>query len=225
MRLIKDNLNIDFLGKQKLAFTISVTIIIAGLILTFIRGEKNFGLDFKGGLLQQIEFEKNVNIKELRGSLKQVGLGDAQIQQVADSPKMAIIKTGYSTKENVTEALKTSFPENPFVVVREEMVGPVVGKDLSRQGVIALLLSLVGILLYVSWRFEFSFALGAVIALFHDVLVCTAFLCFTGKELTLQVLAALLTIIGYSINDTIVIFDRVREDIKLFKKEPLDIII
>jgi preprotein translocase subunit SecF len=222
MRFIKKETHIDFLGKRKIAGIVSCVLILIGLVVFGVKGKNNFGIDFTGGLVQQIEFENTVSINNLRKALVGVGLQKSSIQQVSENDNMFIIKTAYNAKTQLVTALNQNFKDNSFKVLREEMVGPVVGKDLSKQGILAIIFSLLGILLYISWRFEFRFAIGAVSALFHDVLITIGILSICNKEITLQILAALLTIVGYSLNDTIVVFDRIREVLKISKKHDIE---
>ena len=224
MKFLKKDTHIDFIGKKKFAFILSISVIILGLAIFGWRGKENFGIDFTGGLLQQLEFEKEIQTEDIRKALQTVGLQNSPIQQLTDNKKVFIIKTAFDTKDQVINAITENIPLS-FEVLREEMVGPAVGKDLSKQGLLAILFSLIGILIYISWRFEFKFALGAVVALFHDVLITVGVLSLTGREITLPVLAALLTIVGYSLNDTIVVFDRIREFIKEFRRDSLPEII
>ena len=225
MRFIKENINIDFLGKKKMAVTISSVLILIGLIAFVYRGQGNLGIDFSGGLITQVEFNQDVNIEQLRAALKINNLQDAPIQQISENKRMFIVRAPHDAKALVIKSLQDGLPGINFNIIREEMVGPLVGKDLSKKGIMAIIISLLGILLYVSLRFEFRYALGAVVALFHDVLITMGALALTGKDLSLSVLAALLTIVGYSLNDTIVIFDRVRETVRFNKKDSLEVII
>lgn len=224
IKFIKSETNINFINKRKIAFIVSISIILIGMTVFGIKGKKNFGIDFTGGLVQQIQFEKPLKINELRDILKQANLENSQIQQIAEDKKMFILKNAYDAKTQVLSAL-SSLKDNKFEILREEMVGPVVGKDLSKQGLLAILFAMMGILIYISFRFEFRFALGAVAALFHDVLITVGILSITGKDITLQILAALLAIVGYSLNDTIVVFDRIREVLVVSKKDPLESIL
>ncbi len=225
MRFLKKDTNIDFIGKRQIAFILSGIIIFLGMLTFLLKGEKNLGIDFTGGLLMQMEFDKIVSIEELRQGFKTNNLSNISLQQVSDNKKMYIIRADEKSKQLVVDALKMSFPGMQFKSVREEMVGPVVGKDLRKKGLMAIIIALLGILIYVSFRFEFRFAVGAVTALFHDVLITVGILSFTGKEITLQVLAALLTIVGYSLNDTIVVFDRIRETMVFHKRDRIDFVV
>ena len=207
----------DFIGKRRIAYLASTLVIIIGLIVFAKNGQKNFGIDFTGGTVQQLEFEKPISIERIRSSLQAIGLGDASVQRL-DKTRGVIIRTFSDTSEEVTKEFRESFSDNPFKATRVEKVGPSIGKDLREKALLALLYAMIGICIYISLRFEFKFAIVAIIALLHDVLVSVAALALTGREISLPVIAALLTVVGYSINDTIVIFDRIREDLKIMRK-------
>jgi len=209
---------IDFINKRKIAFTFSIILILVGLISFMTKGEarllgikKNFGIDFRGGSLVQLRFTSPVSANEGRKALGEIGLGASTIQQF-DAGKGMIIR---STKDAATPIVsKFSQVFKLEEVQRREMVGPEVGRDLRKAAFLALFWALIGILIYIAWRFEFRFAIAAVIALFHDVLITIGAFSLTGKEFSLPIIAALLTIVGYSLNDTIVVFDRIRREYK-----------
>ncbi|HEA47046.1 MAG TPA: protein translocase subunit SecD [bacterium] len=207
---------IDFINKRKIAFALSIILIIVGLVAFGLRREKNFGIDFRGGSLVQLRFASPVSADEGRRALSEIGLGTSTIQQF-DAGRGMIIR---STKDAVTPIInKLSQVFKLKEVQRQEMVGPEVGKDLRKAALLALFWALIGILIYIAWRFEFKFAIAAIIALFHDVLITIGAFSLTGREFSLPVIAALLTIVGYSLNDTIVVFDRIRRNTKILKKE------
>lgn len=209
--------NIDFIGRRRIAYLFSVAIIVIGLITFMKRGEKNFGIDFTGGTVQQFKFTSPVPMERIRSSLGRIGLGDAAIQRFGGD-KEVIIRTFADTPEVVTEEFRKDFSDNSFEVTRVEKVGPAIGKDLREKALLALLYAMIGICIYISLRFQFKFAIVAIIALFHDVLISISALAMTNREISIPVIAALLTVVGYSINDTIVIFDRIREDLKIMRK-------
>ncbi len=209
--------NIDFIGKRKICYTISAIIIIAGLTAFFMRGEKNLGVDFSGGTLEQIMFQKPVKIDDVRTALKEIGCGNASIQQYGES-KEIIIRTQNDISKKIDEVFKQKFSDNPYQVMRIETVGPAVGKNLRQNATTSLILGLIGILVYVMFRFNLKYGIAGVVALFHDVFIAIGALALTRREFDLTIVAALLTIAGYSINDTIVIFDRIRENLRLVKK-------
>ncbi len=221
-QFIKPGTKIDFMGARKYAISISLALIIIGLgamAYNKITTGKlfNYGVDFAGGTLVQLRFEKKADLDKLRNALKKAGLKDVIIQDFG-SPREVLIRMEKSTaslkglQDVVADAIRKYYPDNPFEVRRVEMVGPKVGKELKEKGLEAIIYALIGILLYVSWRFEFRFALGAVLALFHDVTITAGVFALLHKQMDLQILAALLTIVGYSLNDTIVVYDRIREN-------------
>ena len=206
--------NIDFISKKRrrMAFAFSLTLILIGVIAFIINGF-NLGIDFAGGSILQYKFDKPVNINEIRDELKKEGLGDSIIQTFGANDEI-LIKT--RSGKDVSK-LKKEFSEkygSHAVLRREESVGPSVGKDLKKQAFWSIFWSLIGILLYVGWRFEFKYSVGAIVALIHDVTITLGLFALFGFEINIPVLAAILTLIGYSLNDTIVVYDRIREDIK-----------
>ena len=224
MRFIKEGTHIDFIGKRKLAIAFSLILIILGLVVFFKRGGENFGVDFSGGTLIQLEFSQEIPIEDIRISLKEIELGKSTIQRFGEG-KALIIRTQADSEKIVLEKLRQDYPDNPFIHQRTEMVGPAVREDLRKRGLWALILSFMGIGIYVSMRFQFEYALGAVVALIHDILITMGICAIAGREITLPVLAGFLTLIGYSINDTIVVYDRIREDLRLMRKENFETII
>jgi len=210
--------HIDFIGKRKIFYAISILVIATGLIAYFIQGKNAYGIDFAGGQTQEYSFKEAVNIEDIRQRLKEAGIADVSIQQFKDNPHHVLIKTG-EQKEDVTRILKQKFSEQDLQVLKIEKVGPIAGKQLKNKAVLALAWSLVGILIYVAFRFKhFNFAIAGVIALLHDVLVALGFMALTKRPIDLLTVTAFLTIAGYSINDTIVIYDRVRENSRLLRK-------
>ncbi|MFA5147045.1 MAG: protein translocase subunit SecD [Candidatus Omnitrophota bacterium] len=208
---------IDFIGKRKICYVISAVVIIAGISIFAMRGEKNLGVDFSGGTLQQFLFEKEVRVDDMRGALKSIGYGNASIQQYGN-PREVIIRTQQDITKKLKELFREQFKDNSFELLRVETVGPAVGKNLRQNASASLLLAIAGILIYVMIRFNLKYGIAGVVALFHDIFVAVGALALTQRQLDLTVVAALLTIAGYSINDTIVIFDRIRENMRLVKK-------
>ena len=211
--------NIDFIGKRWIAYVLSTVVLVVGMSAFFTKGEKAYGIDFTGGQLQEYSFARPVKVEDVRKILYDMGIKDATIQLVGEDKKEVLVKTS----EDVATSLKNEFDEkftgNRSDILRVEKVGPSIGKHLRKSARLAVLWSLIGILLYVGFRFKnVAFATAGVIALFHDVFVSMGFLAITGRELNLTIVAALLTIAGYSINDTIVIYDRIRENMKLYRK-------
>ena len=209
--------NIQFVKIRKIMYAVSFIVIVAGMSIFVQRGINNYGIDFTGGTLQQFKFNEEVPVSEVRGVLAKMGLGETAIQEFGGGKEFIIRSFGEKTKE-IENGLADKFGKNSFEVMRVETVGPAVGEDLRRAAIKALIFAMVGICIYISFRFEFRFAITAIIALAHDVLVSLGLIAFTGREISLPVIAALLTIVGYSINDTIVLFDRIREDRKFMRK-------
>ena len=224
--------NIDFTGMRKIAFAISAIIILAGIISLVIHKGPEYSIDFKGGISLELDISPQegghkLDVQEIRNALSDAGIKDIEIQSVKGSTERDLIlikaPAGENKGDNIVQAIKKAFPNNidpdNFIRLQEE-VGPKVGDELKGKAILAAFWALLGIILYIWWRFEFSYGLAAVIALFHDVLITIGIFSIFGKEISLSVVAALLTIIGYSLNDTIVIFDRIREDLKLYRKKP-----
>ncbi len=302
---IFEHIQIDWLGKRKIFYAISLSLFLLGWITVFVRG-LHFGIDFKGGTEIVLEFQKPVNVTSLRDYLSNIGLGNVELKtfgsqtgvlvrtemqqlpqslfpKVLDNISSAINKTlpglpnkvvdttatavtyqfanadttnllisslfneGYQTgkvseeptntqmvvrvgiAEWLKENLKTKLSDNPFKIIKEDHVGPKVGNELKRNALLAIFLSLLGILIYLAFRFKFIFALGAVVALFHDVLITIGLYAALygvipglNLEIDLTVVAAFLTLIGYSVNDTVIVFDRVRENLKIHKTMDLE---
>jgi len=218
LQLIKET-KIDFIGKRKICYALSVIVIAAGLVMYFKKGKEAYGIDFMGGQLQEYSFKTPVQIDKLRLLLKDMGLASASIQQFKDNPRLVLIRTSEDKNQILTDKLRQSFPDDDIQILRIERVGPAAGRHLQAKALYALIWSLVGILVYVAFRFKhINFAIAGVIALLHDVLVAFGLLVLTGRQIDLLSITAFLTIAGYSINDTIVIYDRVRENSRLLKK-------
>lgn len=218
LQLIKPQ-NIDFLKMKNFAYLLSIILIAAGIASAVVKGKQCLGIDFTGGQLLQVQFSKNISVKEIREAFKGSGLENSYIQGFG-TQKDYIIRTETGQVEKIEQQLRTNLADNSLEVMRTEDVGPVVGTRLRRQALIALALALLIMIIYISYRFEFKFATAGIIAIFHDVAVATGACILTGRQLSLPIIAALLAIIGYSINDTIVIYDRIREDKKLMPKAP-----
>ena len=209
----------DFIGKPKIFYAISLIVIITGLVFYAKKGKDAYGIDFAGGQMQEYIFKEAPDVDRVRQVLKDVGLGDATIQQFKDSPKVVLIRTAEDKNKELTDKLKAAFPNEDIQTLRVERVGPVAGNHLKSKALWALLWSLVAILTYVAFRFKhFNFAVAGVIALIHDVLITFGFLVITNRQIDLLSITAFLTIAGFSINDTIVIYDRVRENMRLNRK-------
>ncbi|RJP57287.1 MAG: protein translocase subunit SecD [Candidatus Auribacter fodinae] len=217
MRFVGDT-KFDFIGKRTVAIIGSAVIIVVGMGYFMYRGDANFGIDFTGGTLVQIRGSQNIPLDEVRNKLRDIGQEKAVIQYFGNDEKDVLIKTSADAAENIFSTLKTSFTSYDLTRVRTEFVGPAIGAELRQQALLAIVFALMGILVYISWRFEFRFALGAIVALIHDVLITLGIFSMSGREISLPTIAALLTIVGYSLNDTIVVFDRIREDMNVYKK-------
>jgi len=217
MHIFRKVTNFDFIGKRKICYIFSAVIIIAGVVIFAVRGNANYGVDFSGGTLQQYVFDKPLNIDKLRSILKDVGYGDASIQQYGN-PKEVIIRTQEDISIKLSGTFKDKLADNPFQMLRVETVGPAVGKNLRYNALMSLALGLAGIMIYVMFRFDLKYGIAGVIALIHDVLVAGGAMSLTHRQFDLTTVAALLTIAGYSINDTVVIYDRIRENLRLVKK-------
>lgn len=218
--MIKDTLTIDFVGKRFIAYALSGIIIIAGVSMFFMRGQDNYGIDFTGGTLEQIKMTQDVSLANIRQALTDAGVTGVQLSHIgAAENNEIIVRTQGNETEKIHEILIASIGADNFEVLKVDQVGPTVGNELRGKAVKAVLFALLGLCVYIWFRFEFKFGIAAIIALFHDVLVTIGFLAFTGREINLPIVAAILTIVGYSLNDTIVVFDRIRENMKAMKKK------
>ncbi len=212
---------IDFIAKRRIFYFLSILIISIGLISYISKGQKAYGIDFAGGQLHEYRFKEPVLVQEVRSALKDTGLEDAYLQQFREDPRTILIRSNQK-KQNLFRDLKSKFPENELEILRIENVGPAAGRYLKSKAIKALCWSLVGILVYIGFRFRhINFALASVVALFHDVLVAMGFTVLTSRPIDLLTVTALLTVAGYSVNDTIVIYDRVRENRRLLKRTNL----
>ena len=265
MEFIRPNINIDFIGRRRMAHLISGTLILLTILFLIFRGGPNYGVDFAGGILIQVRFNHPITPDEIRGALKSIAMEDSIIQEFGEKGefeylirvnKTDIELSGLSSK--VQKSLSSMFSEENVEIRRVEMVGPKVGKDLREKALFAIFYALLFMVIYISGRFEYKwtmsiimaaslalgvyiisalgmsiiwliaiallitiglcwflrleYALGAIVALFHDVCITMGAFALTNREVTLPVVAALLTIVGYSLNDTIVVFDRIREN-------------
>ncbi len=222
----------NFLKLRYLAYVISGSLLLMSYISFFTNGF-NYGIDFTGGVLIQVKFNKKVNVKDIRKALKGEKLGTLTIQRIGrENENLFIIKSKIEKKANETiniirNDLISYFGKDniqlPFQ--RSEMVGPTIGADLRKLAYWLIFISLIAILIYISFRFQFKFAMASIVALVHDVSITLGFFSILHKEINIPIVAAVLTIIGYSLNDTIVVFDRIRENLKLMRKEKIETII
>lgn len=216
LQIVKEP-RIPFTAMRHIAYIGSAILILAGIVSYIHRGDGMYSIDFTGGTIQQYEFETPVPTEKIRESLGKIDLGGAPVQKFGSDNEI-IIRTPEDVSQEIMAQLKTDFPDNKIGLARVEKVGSSISKDLRKKALLALMWAMVGICVYVSFRFEFKFAFAAVLALIHDALVSVGLVALTGREMSLPVIAAVLTVVGYSINDTIVIFDRIREDLKLMRK-------
>jgi preprotein translocase subunit SecF len=232
LEFIKPGTKIDFMGKKGLGFIFSSLVMLVGIVSLILHGGPIYGIDFAGGTLAQVKFAQPVAIDEIRGALKDAGLesssvqgfkGESEGEYLIRLPESPADLAGLSS--TISAALAKRFGEKAFEVRRIEIVGPKVGKELRNKGIMATIFALIAMLIYISWRFEFRFAVGGVVAILHDVIVTIGILSLTDTEFSIPILAALLTIVGYSINDTIVVYDRIRENLPKMRKEPLQNVI
>ena len=230
LELIK-NTNIDFMGKKYIAFVFSGLLSIIGIIaiIQIANGKANLGIDFAGGTSIQLKFEKPVVLHDIRKALEDSGLRDFDLQDLPTENKILIRvkkiehKLG-QTSETITNIISQKLPDNKYVVDSTTEIGPKVGGKLRLDAAKAAVFAVIGILVYVAFRFKFNFGVGATIATFHDVLAVLGIFFLMGREINLILVTALLTIAGYSLTDTVVVFDRIRENLKIKHKEPLEAI-
>ena len=213
--------NIDFISKQKIAGFLSITLIVAGIASLIIKGGPLLSIDFTGGTVAQIKFEKPVELGHLRETLSDYGFEGAEIVEFG-SPDEVLIKTQFSgSSSEISEQLTLALGKT-FTLRRVESVGPKIGKELQNDALKAIGLALLLILIYITFRFDRYYALGSVMALIHDVLITLGVFSLLDYEINLSIIAAFLTIVGYSLNDTIVVFDRIRENIPKYMKKTLN---
>src|SRR4030043_1875095 len=225
MELIRPNTRYDFIGKKKFTLWVSAIAILISFGSIFFHGGLKYGVDFAGGILLQIKFSKIVDISEVRNALEAIGSKEAMVQKFGGENEFLIrVEKASGDLEEISKKIQSSlqgqFKDKALEIRRVEVVGPKVGKDLKEKAIWAMALSFLGILLYVAFRFrQVSYGLGGIVALIHDIIVTFGAISIFDLEFSLPLLAVILTIIGFSINDTIVIFDRVRENIKKMRKE------
>lgn len=278
MQFIKPDINIDFIGKRKIAFVGSLILIAISIISLTIKGGPRYGIDFAGGTVVQVKFSEEIEPQAVRNALGSMDLGITSIQGFGKKKEHEfLIRAAKSTEaleslaSGVKQTLESAYPQNKAEVRRVEMVGPQVGKDLREKALLAMFSALLFIVVYISGRFELKwmvsiimasclflalfvftrfgvsipfliliavlvtltlsfylklrFAMGAIVALIHDVVITVGVFSLTNKEFTLPIIAALLTIIGYSLNDTIIVFDRIRENSRKYHRQPYELII
>lgn len=226
MEIIPTTTNIDFLGKRRIAYIFSLLLTLFTLWVWFDKGDSKYGIDFTGGHEIVVKVDGGANSEDIRKALNAGGVEDALVQAFELSSKEYSVRIGDSLEsgamsQKVKAALEGKFP-GQVEIRKTDFVGPTIGNELKRNAWIAIIIGLLGILLYVTVRFEFAFAFGAVIALFHDVMIAMGVYLFVGHTINMSTLAAALTIVGYSVNDTVIVFDRMREEI--FKRKNYDLV-
>ena len=229
MLRILHNTNVDFIRLWRVSTAVSALIIIPAMILIAFKGY-NYSIEFTGGTLMQVEFRKAPEIGHVRAALSEAGLGGVEIATFG-SPRELVMRAQESravaqqargaetVAQRIRAALERRFGANSYTVVRTEAVGPKVGSELRRQATIALAIAFLVSLIYIAWRFEWRFGVAAVLATVHDILATLAFIKYMNLEISVFVVGAILTVIGYSLNDTVVVFDRVRENLRKKRKE------
>lgn len=233
--------NIDFIGRRNIAFIFSALLVLSGIIalIQIGRGEANMGIDFAGGTSVQLKFEKPIKMDEARRSLERNGFPEAELQEFTQGNKLLIRVKSSSAKagagaraatqekaaERIVGVFAQEFPDNKFVVDSSTEIGPAIGAELRQKAVIAIVFSMIGIVIYIWFRFEFRFGIAAAIATFHDVFAVLGIFYLLDKEITLLIVSALLTLAGYSLTDTVVVFDRIRENLRLRRRDPLEQVI
>ena len=210
--------NIDFIGMKKISFIISSIISIIGIIgiIQIGRGAANMGIDFSGGTAMQLKFSKPFSIADARTALHKHGIAKADLQEIKDGNMLLVKMAGAAVGKPslmVQDAFKAEFAGNPFTVESSTEIGPSIGDKLRKDTLIAVVISLLGIILYIAWRFDLKFGIGATLSTIHDVLAMIAVFYLLNKEINLLFITAVLTIAGYSLTDTVVVFDRIRENL------------
>ncbi len=218
--------SVDFMGKRNIAFAVSGVLVFLGVVavIGIMAGWANLGIDFVGGTAVQLKFDKALGIEEARKALQSHGLGEAELQEFPQDHKLLIrVKTDTTIEDEIgkriIEVFQAEFPSHGFVVDSSISIGPTIGAKLQEDALLAIVLSLAGIVAYIAIRFEFRFGLAAAIATFHDVLAVLGIFFIMDKEITLLVVTALLTLAGYSLTDTVIVFDRIRENLRRRRRE------
>jgi preprotein translocase subunit SecF len=220
--------NIDFIGKRRYAYLFSGVLATLGLvtIIQIARGQANTGIDFAGGTAVQLAFEQPVHLDEARALLEREGFPDAELQQFTEGNKLLVrVKKQTTIQEKTADRLvvvfRSGLASNPFVIDSSTEIGPTVGAKLQRDAVKAIVIAMIGIVLYIALRFELRFGVAAAVATFHDVLAVLGIMWLLDKEINLLTITALLTLAGYSLTDTVVVFDRIRENLRVRRRDGL----
>lgn len=221
------NTNFQFINKRKAGYVISSILIIASIVSLIIHGGPKYNIDFTGGSLVHLKFDKPVAIEDIRSLLNSKGFTDAEIKHFGApnevSIRIGVDQTRDSLSYLIESGINEAMPDNPFEERRNETVGPKIGKELIVDALLAIFWAMILILIYVMWRFELRFSIGAIAALFHDIIITLGIFSIFDIEISSPIIAAVLTIVGYSLNDTIVVFDRIRENLKAASKNISDI--
>ncbi len=216
--------NINFMGWKNISFTISGLLIALGIVglIQVSRGNANLGIDFVGGTTMQLSFKEPMPVEKARAALDKNGFQGASIQQVGEGNKILIrLRESEGTSDKIQNLFRQEFPANAFEVDSIMEIGPVIGKAVQRDALVAITVSMIAIILYVAFRFEFKFGVAAAIATIHDVFAVLGIFYILNWEINLLIVTALLTLAGYSLTDTVVVFDRIRENLKRNKKDAL----
>ncbi len=224
--------NINFVGLRKYAFILSTVLVLLGVVafVQMFRGQANMGIDFAGGTAVQLKFERPFKLDKARHALDVQGIRDSELQQFTEGNRLLIqIKKATAipagkVADKIVEIFSKEFADNKFTVESTTEIGPKVGKSLRDDTTIAVIISAIGMIIYLAWRFEFSFGVAAAAATFHDVLSVLGVFNILGKEVNLLLITALLTLAGYSLTDTVVVYDRIRENLRLRPKDTLAIV-
>jgi preprotein translocase subunit SecF len=220
--------NIDFIGKKYITYLVTGILMAIGLfaVIQIAAGRANMGIDFAGGTAIQLRFEKPVELQSVRSALETGGIRNIELQDIPAENKV-LIRTKQSEgdlekiADSITSVVSENLPDNPYIIDSTTAIGPKVGSKLRSDAVKAIIMATIGILIYIAVRFKFQFGVGATIATFHDVLAVLGIFFLMGKEINLIVVSALLTIAGYSLTDTVVVYDRIRENLKIHFKDPI----
>lgn len=227
-QIVSPDVNFDFVRFRKIAFAFSAVLIVAGLVSLGARGGPNYGIDFSGGMMLHIGVDENVPIGDVRDAVEGFEFGEIAVQEFGSQPGEYLLRVpvgdeqvGDGRAATIKDALRAAFGDRGFEEKRTEIVGPRVGEDLRRRGILSVLFATAMMASYIAIRFQLRFGAGAAIALLHDVLITIGVLSIANTEITLSVVAAILTVVGYSVNDTVVVSDRIRENMGRFRKDEL----
>ncbi|HSB33577.1 MAG TPA: protein translocase subunit SecF [Nitrospirota bacterium] len=216
--------NIDFMGWKNISFAVSGLLIALGIVglVQVWRGHANLGIDFVGGTTVQLSFKQPVPIDKARTAIEKSAFHGATIQEVGEGNKLLVkVRESEGTSDKIQALFRQEFPGNPFEIDSIQEIGPVIGQALQRQALYAITISIIAIIIYIAFRFQFKFGVAAAIATVHDVLAVLGIFYILNKEINLLIITALLTLAGYSLTDTVVVFDRIRENLKRSRRDPL----